>query len=57
MQDIIQVTFNLDDAKRSEVSKRAVVRRVASSSVGAELLDLDAYSDSNRVLGFYLMPR
>ena len=57
VQDIIQVTFNLDDTKRSEVNKRAVVRRVASSFVGAEFLDLDAYGESNRALGFYLIPR
>ena len=57
VQDTIQVKFNLDDSKRSEVSKRAVVRWVNGYSVGAEFLDLDTSSDSNRALGFYLMPR
>lgn len=57
VQDMIQVRFSLDDAKRSEVSKRAVVRRADSYAVGAEFLDLDTSNASNRALGFYLMPQ
>ena len=57
VQDMIQVTFHLDDAKRSAITKRAVVRRAEGYSVGAEFLDLDTSSDSNRALGFYLMPQ
>lgn len=57
VKDTIQVKFNLDDTKRSEVSKRAIVRRVNGYSVGAEFLDLDTSNESNRALGFYLMPR
>ena len=56
VQDTIQVKFNLDDAKRSEVSRRAVVRRADDYFVGAEFLDFDVYSDSNRALVAYLMP-
>jgi len=56
-QDVIQVKFNLDDEKRSEVSKRAVVKWVKAYFVGAEFLDPEAYSDANRALGFYFMPR
>jgi hypothetical protein len=57
VKDMIQVKFSLDDKKRSEVSKRAVVRWVKNYSAGAEFLDLDTSSESNRALGFYLMPR
>lgn len=57
VQDMLQVTFHLDDAKGSEITKRAVVRRAEDYAVGAEFLDLDTTSDSNRALGFYLMPR
>jgi len=54
-QDMIQVKFHLDDRKRSEVSKRAVVKRVNGYAVGAEFLDLDVHNDANRALVAYLM--
>ncbi len=57
VKDVIQVKFHLDDDKRSEVSKRAVVRWVNDCFVGAEFLDLATSSESNRALGFYLLPR
>ncbi len=55
--DIIRVRFMLDNGKQSEVSKSAVVKRVDEAFVGAEFLDFDAYNETNRTLGFYLMPR
>ncbi|MGE3541041.1 MAG: PilZ domain-containing protein [Candidatus Tectimicrobiota bacterium] len=55
--DIIRVRFTLDNDKQSEVSKSAVVKRVQDTFVGAEFLDFDAYNETNRTLGFYLMPR
>lgn len=55
--DIIRVKFVLDDDKQSVVSKSAVVKRVKDVFIGAEFLDFDAYNESNRTLGFYLMPR
>ena len=57
VKDTIRVTFHLDDTKHSEVSARAEVKRVDDSFVGAAFLDLEEYSDANRILGFYLMPR
>lgn len=57
VQDMLCVTFNLDDDKRSKVSKRAVVKWVKVYFVGAEFLDLDTYSEANRALGSYFMPR
>ena len=55
VQDMLRATFNLDDDKRSEVSKRAVVRWVEAYFVGAEFLDLEAYSEANRALASYFM--
>ena len=46
----------LDDNKHSEVNKSAVVRRVHDNFVGAEFLDFDGFHETNRTLGFYLMP-
>jgi PilZ domain len=57
VRDVIRVRFILDDAKRSEVNKSAVVRRVNNSFVSAEFLDFDGFNETNRTLGFYLMPR
>jgi hypothetical protein len=57
VHDSIHVRFYLDDAQHSEVSKSAVVKRVDDYTVGAEFLDFDAYNDTNRRLGLYLMPR
>ena len=57
VHDSIHVRFHLDDAQHSEVSKSAVVKRVDDYAVGAEFLDFDAYNETNRRLGMYLMPR
>lgn len=57
VQDIIRVKFNLDNDKHTEISKSAIVKRVNDFFVGAEFLDFDAYNETNRTLGFYLMPR
>ncbi|MBM3225100.1 MAG: PilZ domain-containing protein, partial [Candidatus Tectomicrobia bacterium] len=57
VRDMLRVRFILDDARQSEVSKSAVVRRVELFFVGAEFLDFDAFNETNRTLGFYLMPR
>ena len=57
VQDLIRVSFILDDNKHSEVNKSAVVRRVHDDFVGAEFLDFDGFNEINRTLGCYLMPR
>ena len=57
IHDSIHVRFCLDDAQHSEVRKSAVVKRVDDDSVGAAFLDFDAYNETNRRLGLYLMPR
>ena len=56
VKDVIRVSFILDDNKRSEINKSAVVRQVTDDFVGAEFLDFDGFHETNRTLGFYLMP-
>jgi PilZ domain len=57
VKDMIRVQFALDDAQRSEVHKSAIVKRISHNFVGAEFVDFDAFNETNRLLGFYLMPR
>jgi hypothetical protein len=51
------VRFTLDNTKCSEVNKSAIVKRVTDYFVGAEFVDFDTFNETNRTLGFYLMPR
>jgi len=55
--DLIRVTFTLDNDKKSEITKNAIARRVDGYFIGAAFVDADAYTEANRMLGFYLMPR
>jgi|SRR5215813_9149983 len=55
--DMLRVRFILDDVQYSEVNKSAMVKWVMNDFVGAEFVDFDAFSEANRTLGFYLMPR
>jgi len=55
--DMLRVRFILDDAQHSEVHKSAIVKWVMNYFVGAEFGDFDAFNETNRTLGFYLMPR
>ena len=57
VKDLLQVRFTLDDVQRSEVHKSAIVKRTSDTFVGAEFVDFDAFTETNRILGFYLMPR
>ena len=57
VEDLLRVRFVLDDAKRSEVTQSAVVKRVSNDFVGAEFVDFDMFNETNRTLGFYLMTR
>lgn len=50
--DEIKVRFNLDDTRRSEIEKKAVVMWVNNKSSGCEFAETDEY---DRLLGFYLM--
>jgi hypothetical protein len=51
--DIIDLRFVLDNTLRSEIVKKAIVRRIHDQFVGVEFCDLTAY---DKQLGYYLMP-
>ncbi len=57
VNDVLSVTFTLDDKQKTAIQKSVRVRRIDDCFIGAEFVDHDAYTDTNRILGFYLMPR
>jgi PilZ domain len=57
VNDVLAITFTLDDKQQTDIHKSVRVRRVDSYFIGAEFVDRDAYSDTNRILGFYMRPR
>ena len=57
LHELIGVHFPLDDAKRSPVSKSAVVKSVAADVVGVAFLDCETYNDTNRAIAMYVMSR
>ena len=57
VNDVLSVAFTLDDTQKTDIQKSVRVRRIADRFIGAEFIDHDTYTDTNRILGFYLMPR
>ena len=57
VNDVLSLTFTLDDKQQTDIRKSVRVRRIDDRFIGAEFIDHDTYTDTNRVLGFYLMPR
>ena len=57
VNDVLSVTFALDDKQKTDIRKSVRVRRSDDRSIGAEFVDHDTYTETNRILGFYLMPR
>jgi PilZ domain len=53
VSDILRLSFVLDNAHRTEISKTVVVKHVQGCVVGAEYCQPD---EPNATLGFYLMP-
>ncbi len=49
----ITISFSLDDARKTPVTRRATVRHVHDGYAGCEF---QSHSGSDRDLGFYLMP-
>jgi hypothetical protein len=49
--DLLKIEFRLDDARRSLVQKKVVVRNVSEDSVGTEFTVTEAL---DKALGFYL---
>jgi hypothetical protein len=57
VNDVLAITFTLDDKQKTYIQKSVRVRRIDDHFIGAEFVDHDAYTETNRILGFYLMPR
>ena len=57
VNDVLSVTFTLDDKQKTDIRKSVRVRRSDDRFIGAEFVDHDTYTETNRILGFYLMPR
>ena len=57
VNDVLSITFALDDTQKTDIRKSVRVRRIDDRFIGAEFVDHDTYTDTNRILGFYLMPR
>ena len=56
VNDVLLVAFSLDDPQQTRIQKVVRVRRIADGRIGGEFLDHDAYTETNRLLGFYLRP-
>jgi PilZ domain len=56
VHDVLLVAFRLDDPQQSLIQKAVRVRRIADGRIGGEFLDHDTYTETNRLLGFYLRP-
>jgi hypothetical protein len=56
LDEVLLVAFTLDDPQHSPIQKAVRVRRITDGGIGGEFLDHDAYTDTNRILGFYLRP-
>ncbi len=50
--DTLLVEFNLDDAKKSRIEKKLVIRLVRDKFLGCEFIAVDQY---DKALGFYLL--
>ena len=57
VNDVLSITFTLDDKQKTDIRKSVRVRRLDDRFIGVEFVDHDTYTDTNRILGFYLMPR
>ena len=51
--DVLQVEFSLDDVNNTLIKKKAVIRNIKNSYIGAEFFQTEI---KDRTLGFYLMP-
>jgi hypothetical protein len=56
VNDVLSLTFTLDDERKTDIRKSGRVRRIDNRFIGVEFVDHDAYTETNRILGFYLMP-
>jgi hypothetical protein len=54
LHETLSVHFTLDDAQRTPVSQRAVVKYVDDDVVGVQFLDCDPANATNRALAMYM---
>jgi len=54
LHETLSVHFTLDDATRTPVHQRAVVKYVDDAVVGVQFLDCETYNDTNRTIAMYL---
>jgi PilZ domain len=54
LHETLSVHFTLDDAQRTPVSQRAVVKYVDDDVVGVQFLDCDPSNATNRALAMYM---
>jgi hypothetical protein len=52
LNDVIRVTFELDDGRKSKISRNAIVRKIDGRTIGAEFCD----NKNDSALAFYLLP-
>ena len=52
--DRLTVEFQLDDRKRSRISRESVVRRIDGTHLGAEFTPSDPADPNHKAIGFYL---
>jgi hypothetical protein len=52
VDDIIRVTFELDDGQQSPISRNAIVRKINGRAIGAEFCD----NKIDKALAFYVLP-
>ena len=57
VNDVLSVAFTLDDKQKTAIRKSVRVRRIDDRFIGAEFVEHDTYTNTNRALGFYLMPQ
>ena len=53
VDELLQVRFNLDNSRRTEILRRVVVRSQRNGIVGTQFYDVQFY---DKDIGFYLMP-
>jgi hypothetical protein len=56
IDEVLLVAFTLDDPQHTCIEKAVRVRQIADGCIGGEFLDHGTYTETNRILGFYLRP-
>ena len=51
--DVLEVEFQLDDAKKTLIKRKVAIRNITNAYLGTEFLQTDI---EDKTLGFYLMP-